>query len=272
MPGVYNQGLGKDINVGEYVIYFNGGDISNWITSPVKKRIWLVDATKGLSARVKNIDHTDKGTSEGFVANKSDLLSLEYISNDVLRNEKYVNPKSAQIFLNSQGYSYEPGLYKKQEYDRQAEAVKENLSAFAAGVRSATEKVNKSKTESKENKMNLKRQANVIVAQNSEAAREAALLVAGSTLNRVVLDKVTKQLPRKYRKLAQHPLANVVVANLASVAQMNFVAGNEKARIATDAMVKAAMVEVLSTFNIEQMVTDVLDNVNLNDFIPDTED
>jgi hypothetical protein len=107
------------------------------------------------------------------------------------------------------------------------------------------------------------------INKNTDAAKQAAIVVAGSTLNNLIAVRMGKQLPRKYRKLANHPMANIVIANMASFAVQNFAAGNYKAQVAADAMMTAAMQDFLRSFNIEQIIAEVLDSVNINNLVED---
>jgi hypothetical protein len=107
------------------------------------------------------------------------------------------------------------------------------------------------------------------INKNTDAAKQAAIVVAGSTLNSLIASRMGKQLPRKYRKLANHPMANIVIANMASFAVQNFASDNNKAKIATEAMMQAAMQDFLQSFNIEQIIGEVLDSVNLNNLVED---
>ena len=108
---------------------------------------------------------------------------------------------------------------------------------------------------------------NRLVNDNMNAAKTGAVLSAGTTLNRVVKDAVRNQVPRKYRKLLDTPFADIVVANVANVAVQNFAKTNRKAQVATNAMMEAAMVEFMNSFNLDKIISDTLQNVNLDDLI-----
>ena len=56
---------------------------------------------------------------------------------------------------------------------------------------------------------------------------------------------------------------------MASFAVQNFAQSNYKARVATDAMMQAAMQDFLKSFNIEQIIAEVLDTVNINNLVED---
>jgi len=119
-------------------------------------------------------------------------------------------------------------------------------------------------TKTKVDKMkNIKNQ---VVQANTNAAQLAAQQTAGNVLNKTLLTKVRPQMPMMLRGYSEHALAEVVVANLANFAVANFAADNEKAVWATEAMMVAAMTNLLGSFNIESIVKDLLDEVSLPDF------
>ena len=101
------------------------------------------------------------------------------------------------------------------------------------------------------------------VNANVDAAKTAASITAGKTLNKIVADKVTPQLPLMVRGYAGTPLGTVVIANVADFAVKQFMPHNEKANIATDAMMQAAMVELLGSFDLEKIVNEVVSSVEL---------
>ena len=111
---------------------------------------------------------------------------------------------------------------------------------------------------------------NKLINSNMNAAKTGAVLSAGNTLNKVVKDAIRGQVPRKYRGLLNTAVADIVVANVANVAVQNFAKGNYKAKVAANAMMEAAMVEFMNSFNLDQIISDTLKNVNLDDFVDTT--
>lgn len=97
-----------------------------------------------------------------------------------------------------------------------------------------------------------------IIEDNAEAAKVAAKIVAGRTLNEAVMDKVVPQLPMLIRGYAKTPIGAVVVANLVNFGVQNFMQDNEKAAWVADAMMVAAMTEALSSFNLEKILKEVI--------------
>ena len=102
-----------------------------------------------------------------------------------------------------------------------------------------------------------------VVESNKTAMQLASLVTAGNVLNKTLITQVKPQLPMLMRGYADHALAEVVLANLASFAVQNFDSDNKQAVIATEAMMAAAMGSFMASFNIEEIVADVLKDVNL---------
>ena len=115
---------------------------------------------------------------------------------------------------------------------------------------------NKSEQENKTMKSN-------IVDANVDAAKVAAKVTAGKTLNTVVLTKLKPHMPFGTKAYADTPFGAIVVANMANFAVQNFASGNSKARYAADAMMQSAMVEFAAEFNFEEMLAELLSSVEL---------
>ena len=96
------------------------------------------------------------------------------------------------------------------------------------------------------------------------AAKVAATITAGKTLNALVAKKVVPQMPMMTRGYADTALGRVGIANIADCAVKQFLACNTKANLATNAMMQAAMLELMDTFDLEAIVNDVLANVKLD--------
>jgi hypothetical protein len=101
------------------------------------------------------------------------------------------------------------------------------------------------------------------VDDNADAAKGAASVVAGKAINKAVLEQLKGSLPLMVRGYADTAIGRVIVANLINFAAKNFMEGNSKAEWVADAVMLAAMTEVLESFDIEKMFNEVLDKVNV---------
>lgn len=99
-----------------------------------------------------------------------------------------------------------------------------------------------------------------IVATNKAAAVTAAKLKAGSVLNATAIAALKKSgaVPMMARGYLDHPLAAVLIANLAGYAAAY--TGNQKAKQASELMLQAAMLSVMNTVDIEGFVSSIIEN------------
>jgi len=110
-----------------------------------------------------------------------------------------------------------------------------------------------------------------VVKENSTAAKQGALFVTGKTLNNVVKDMIRSKIPMVYRGFLDSPLSDIAVANIANFAVDNFAPSNDKARLASKAMMVAAMTSAIESLNIEAIIKDVLGTVDLSDIVEATD-
>ncbi len=113
-------------------------------------------------------------------------------------------------------------------------------------------------------KMSLQDTAAVMVSANTAAAKMAASITIGNLLNTRVQKIVTPKLPIMVRGYADTALGKAAMANLVSAAIVQFMPTNEKAMLAANAMVQSAMLEFTASFNIEQMVNEMIDGLDLS--------
>jgi hypothetical protein len=112
--------------------------------------------------------------------------------------------------------------------------------------------------------LTLSQTAAVLVGANTEAAKLAASVTVGNIINTRVTNIITPKLPLMVRGYASTPLGKAALANMVSAAIVHFMPKNEKAMLAANAMVTAAMLEFTATFNIESMIDEVLNGLDLS--------
>ena len=100
---------------------------------------------------------------------------------------------------------------------------------------------------------------------NVNATKVAATIATGRTVNAVLVNKFRKQIPVLARGYADTPLGAVVIANIVDFAVKQFAADNAKFNYVSDAMMQAAMVDLLEEFDFESIMNDVLSGVTLGD-------
>jgi len=132
------------------------------------------------------------------------------------------------------------------------------------------EYTNEKVTKEKEKTMNVKnKRIENMLNVNTDSAKVASSIAAGSTLNKVVLDKIKPQLPVFLRGYAEQPLASVVLANLVVFAVQNFAKDNKRAEWVAESMLVAAMTEFMTSFDLEGLLNEVITTASVN--VPDSE-
>ena len=99
---------------------------------------------------------------------------------------------------------------------------------------------------------------------NVSAAKVAATITAGKTLNNLATQKFVPLLPLMVKGYADTVFGRVAMANIADFAVKQFMPNNPKAQMATQAMMQAAMLELADSFDLEGIVTELVDSVALD--------
>lgn len=238
-----------EIAVGDLVIYAKNGDFSN--LGSYKKDIWeviSVNVRGDKSTEIKNISKSDSS----FKTFAKNLLDVDILSAVDDNWTNYISSRSMIVYNRRQG--------------NKTYTADTPYAASARDLRENEKLERKYNNQTGEVKMNV---VNKVIDNNVSAARAGAVISAGNTINKVVKKAVRGQVPRKYRRVIDSPFGDVLVANIASVAVQMGASTNYKAKVATEAMMQASMVEFMNSFNLDQMITDVLDQVNIKDLMPD---
>ena len=115
-------------------------------------------------------------------------------------------------------------------------------------------------------RLTIKETTSALFGANTEAVKLSAKLTIGNTLNDRVAAMVVPKLPMMVRgmAMANPALTKAVLANAVSATLMNFAPSNDKAMLAADAMINAAMLEFVGSFNIEAIINEALDGLDLS--------
>lgn len=120
----------------------------------------------------------------------------------------------------------------------------------------------KTQTETKMEEKTMSK-VNAIVTANKTAAQTAVKIEAGN----IALDKLAKllspRMPFGTSSYLKSPLGKVVMANLISFAINQYAANNPKAKIIGDAVMDAAALELVQSFNISALIDDLVGSINL---------
>lgn len=136
-------------------------------------------------------------------------------------------------------------------------------------VNSNTQSVNTQITENK-GKNTMTKIAN-IVAANKSAVVNAAKLEAGKIALTQITKVAAKKAPFIIKGYIDTPIGRVVIANLLSVAVDQYAPNNQKAKAVADAAMEAAMLEMVQSFNIAEMIDEMVKGIDISTFTTNTE-
>ena len=110
-----------------------------------------------------------------------------------------------------------------------------------------------------------------IVAANKSAAVNAAKLEAGKIALTQITKVAAKKAPFMIKGYIDTPIGRVVIANLLSVAVDQYAPSNQKAKAVADAAMEAAMLEMVQSFNIAEMIDEMVKGIDISTFTVNTE-
>lgn len=102
----------------------------------------------------------------------------------------------------------------------------------------------------------------LVLGLNKEALTDASLRVAGRVLVKKLVAIIKPKAPMMLRGYLDTPIGEAIVAQAAAFTLLNFT-NNEKAAIASKALIAASAEMLLENFNVEGMLSDLLDGVAL---------
>ncbi|WBF69837.1 hypothetical protein KPP2018_048 [Klebsiella phage KPP2018] len=110
-----------------------------------------------------------------------------------------------------------------------------------------------------------------IVAANKSAVVNAAKLEAGKIALTQITKVVAKKAPFMIKGYIDTPIGRVVIANLLSVAVDQYAPSNQKAKAVASAAMEAAMLEMVQSFNIAEMIDEMVKGIDISTFTNNTE-
>ncbi|WLI71471.1 hypothetical protein CPTAKMECS_198 [Salmonella phage vB_SenS-AKM_ECS] len=135
-------------------------------------------------------------------------------------------------------------------------------------VNSQTSSANAQTTE---NKGNIMSKVSSIVAANKSAVVNAAKLEAGKIALTQITKVAAKKAPFMIKGYIDTPIGRVVIANLLSVAVDQYAPTNAKAKAVAGAAMEAAMLEMVQSFNIAEMIDEMVKGIDISTFTQNTE-
>lgn len=110
-----------------------------------------------------------------------------------------------------------------------------------------------------------------IVAANKSAVVNAAKLEAGKIALTQITKVAAKKAPFMIKGYIDTPIGRVVIANLLSVAVDQYAPSNQKAKAVAGAAMEAAMLEMVQSFNIAEMIDEIVKGIDISTFTNNTE-
>ncbi|WWD11558.1 hypothetical protein CPL00146S_CDS0183 [Escherichia phage SmurfNell] len=135
-------------------------------------------------------------------------------------------------------------------------------------VNSQTSSANAQTTE---NKGNIMSKVSSIVAANKSAVVNAAKLEAGKIALTQITKVAAKKAPFMIKGYIDTPIGRVVITNLLSVAVDQYAPTNQKAKAVAGAAMEAAMLEMVQSFNIAEMIDEMVKGIDISTFTTNTE-
>lgn len=135
-------------------------------------------------------------------------------------------------------------------------------------VNSQTSSANAQTTE---NKGNIMSKVSSIVAANKSAVVNAAKLEAGKIALTQITKVAAKKAPFMIKGYIDTPIGRVVIANLLSVAVDQYAPTNQKAKAVAGAAMEAAMLEMVQSFNIAEMIDEMVKGIDISTFTQSAE-
>ena len=112
--------------------------------------------------------------------------------------------------------------------------------------------------------MTIQETASVLMDANKTALKANASRRAGQIFNERVRNLIKPRLPMMARGYADEPWFQFLVANAVAGALIKFGSTNEKLLLLADAGVNAANDEFLSSFNLEELVNQLIDGIDVS--------
>ncbi|UPW39120.1 hypothetical protein ESCO40_00166 [Escherichia phage vB_EcoS_ESCO40] len=110
-----------------------------------------------------------------------------------------------------------------------------------------------------------------IVAANKSAVVNAAKLEAGKIALTQITKVAAKKAPFMIKGYIDTPIGRVVIANLLSVVVDQYAPSNQKAKAVAGAAMEAAMLEMVQSFNIAEMIDEMVKGIDISTFTVNTE-
>lgn len=221
-----------------------GYSLSSSSQSPAKRFMVVVE-------NAKQIIITDD--QEEFNSFNAKEFTYEEFTRHIMSQAKSASAKSTNVI--SPKAAVVSGAVAKAAYARR------DTSIGVPTVASTNQTNQTNKTQGKTMKTNMLDTLN----QNKRTFTVAATVTAGRTANQTIMTQIENSgiVPFFAKGYLKHPLASVAMANMVSFAVKQYMPNNPKAEFIADAMMQASAIDTVDSFNIEAMVSDLINGIKL---------
>ncbi len=127
--------------------------------------------------------------------------------------------------------------------------------------------ITKSENKTGEVKMStVKTTANAVIAANKSSAVNAAKIEAGTIVINRVVKLLKPKMPFGTSGMLDSPVGRVALANVVNILIEQYASNNPKAKVISGAVMDAAMLQMVQSFNIGQLVEDLISGVDISGF------
>lgn len=113
---------------------------------------------------------------------------------------------------------------------------------------------------------NVKTTANAVIAANKSSAVNAAKIEAGTIVINRVVKLLKPKMPFGTSGMLDSPVGRVALANVVNILVEQYASNNPKAKVISGAVMDAAMLQMVQSFNIGQLVDDLISGVDISGF------
>jgi len=111
--------------------------------------------------------------------------------------------------------------------------------------------------------LEIKQTVGALLEGNKDAAKVSASIITGDIINKRIVSLVGPKLPIMVRGYADTEIGKAAIANLVAGVVIHTMPENQKAVIAAECMIRSASLSFANSFNIQEIVDDILDGIKL---------
>ena len=241
--------VGYSSDQGSYIARLYNVQEKEEVTSTKINNIRLDSVGSLLNSIWRELSSSYKGVDSDAIETTG-VLCFERASGNMLIPDDYLCYRNESNVANA-------GFTLKPVYNVTKQAVTSNTQSANA--------------QTTENKGNIMTKVSSIVAANKSAVVNAAKLEAGKIALTQITKVAAKKAPFMIKGYIDTPIGRVVIANLLSVAIDQYAPNNAKAKAVAGAAMEAAMLEMVQSFNIAEMIDEMVKGIDISTFTQNAE-